>query len=107
MVSLPSWTYPPTLFFRLQELGTSNVVRTGVAAGDMKSAVEAVAAGGGLSAVASEEDGGKKREGDGATGGVGEGKDNDDDDDAPPRECPQFIGLPPREYRSARRLPFA
>eukprot|EP00904_Undaria_pinnatifida_P000969 jgi/Undpi1/10873/HiC_scaffold_3.g01399.m1 len=66
------------------ELGTSNVVRTGVAAGDMKSAVEAVAAGGGLSAVASEEDGGKKREGDGATGGEGEGKDNDDDDDAPP-----------------------
>lgn len=81
-------------FIPFQEIGTSNVVRTGVAAGDMKAAVEAVAAGGGLTAVASEE-GGKKSEEDGGKGGEergddGESKDgggdNDEDDDTPPRE---------------------
>ena len=80
-------------------MGASNVVKTGVAAGDMKATVEAVAAGGGLSAVASAEgatgeQGGEKSEADGAKGGEdggddGEGKDGDDDDDnTPPREFP-------------------
>lgn len=81
------------------------MVKTGVAAGDMKAAVEAMAAGGGLSAVTTENEGGvgvpaaettaAAEESDGAGKGKGsaddgeEGavdKDEEEDDDSPPRE---------------------
>lgn len=70
--------------------GTSSVVKTGVAAGDMKAAVEAMAAGGGLSPVET-----AKENGDGAAVAKGApeeeeeaegGGPDDDEDDSPPRE---------------------
>ncbi|CAM9937541.1 unnamed protein product, partial [Laminaria digitata] len=79
-----------TPMVRKYQVGTSNVVQTGVAAGDMKAAVAAVAAGGGLSAVGSEDgaadkqEGGGEGKGDGAKGDDGEGNDGDDDDTPPP-----------------------
>eukprot|EP00752_Nemacystus_decipiens_P009016 g8048.t1 len=72
--------------------GTSSVVKTGVAAGDMKAAVEAMAAGGGLSPVPTEKDGGDgaavaKAGGSGPEGEEEEveaGGPDDDEDDSPP-----------------------
>lgn len=82
--------------------GTSSVIKTGVAAGDMKEAVEAAAAAGSLSAVptgdgqgATVAAGKKSGGGEGAGGpeedaeGGGDGDDiveGEDDDDSPPRE---------------------
>ncbi|CAM9253262.1 unnamed protein product, partial [Hapterophycus canaliculatus] len=62
--------------------GTSSVVKTGVAAGDMKAAVAAMAAGGGLSAVPTETEGGDGGEEDAIV--KDEDEDEDEDDSPPP-----------------------
>ena len=85
--------------------GTSSVVKTGVAAGDMKAAVEAMAAGGGLSPVET-----AKENGDGAAVAKGApeeeeeaegGGPDDDEDDSPPREL-DLVGC--CWWRRRRRL---
>lgn len=65
-----------------QDAGTSSVVKTGVAAEDMKAAVEAAAAAGEVPDVPQEEE-----KGEGVDESEGDGMDGDDDDGTPPREC--------------------